>query len=106
MKPLMMCQWLLALALIIPPAKPMSKWEKRISITAISLGIFCLIGFCVMSGIFFVKSMSMDLESALYALTQFFGIAPSLNIIVAAFFLRHKIVEIFKRSSEIYETCK
>lgn len=106
MKPLVTCQRVLSWVFIIPSDEPMGERKKRIHISAILFSISCLIVFCVASVIFFIKNVSADLESALYALSQIVAIAPCFNIVVAVFILRHKIAEIFKRLAEIHNECK
>lgn len=58
------------------------------------------------SALFFIKFISTDLESCLFALFQIFGAANVVYMTIIAFFHRQKIRAIFEGLSNIYAASK
>lgn len=55
---------------------------------------------------FIIKYVSVDLENSLYAVFQLCAVGSVSYILIAAFFLRFRINDIFKQLTEIYDASK
>lgn len=61
---------------------------------------------CVASVVYFFKSATVNLETALYALSQTFATCNAIFLMVLAYIQRHKIAALFGKLSEVYNERK
>lgn len=106
MNPLKTCQQMLTWVFINPSGKILNKREKKIRICVTSVSVLCTIGYFVFSVNTFFNIWSTNKEMSFYVLSQIMITACPINIMVAGFFLQHKMVDIFKHLSEIYKSSK
>lgn len=106
MEPLSTNQRVLRWLCICPATKNTSesiKWARVLfSWTIFTLNLFAF----VLPVLFFVKFISTDLESCLYALFQIPTTGNIVYMTIIAFFLRHKITAVFENLSIIYAASK
>lgn len=104
MRPLETNRFVLTLVHVYPADESVNKWRKG---AYAFFGVFViLLNFSafLMSGSFFLRHVSIDLEQALFALVQMPVSASLSYIALTTFLLRHKITAIFDRLSTIYES--
>lgn len=68
--------------------------------------LFVDVSFIIVSGVYFMRFKSIDLEDSMHALSQILAAMPVTNMIIAMFILRHKIAAMFQSLSEIYKISK
>lgn len=106
MKPLKTLKQMLVWICVCQPNKITSKWKKRAFFANLLAGITIIMAAGTASLLFFLKFISIDLESSLdslYPAAAGFGLAYTL---LMAYLLRHKMNAIFDDLSNIYDTSK
>lgn len=103
MKPLVTNQRVLTWLCVYPGEKTTSK-IKQLAYIIFSLIVFSgILSSLIASVAYFMKFVSIDLEVALYAVSQIAAAASVLYAIVMTYFSRHGIASIFHKLSEIYD---
>lgn len=106
MEPLKTNRQVLIWLCICPPKKDTrlnDKWCHAIFSWIIFTLNFCA---CLLPVLFFIKCISTDLESSLFALFQIFATANVIYMTIILFFYREKITAIFEGLSIIYAASK
>lgn len=105
MKPLKTSQQIFALLCAHPTEEDNEKLPK-ICYSIFSATVFTLLLTAVVSSIaYFVKFVSIDLESSLYALFQIVATWPMLNGMSIVFFMKFKMRALFENLQNVYEKC-
>lgn len=104
MKPLQTPQKIFVLFCVYPAYEV--GWKKAAcGLFTVAMVISNTCGF-LSSAVFFIKYVSVDLESSLYALFTVFGFLISIYADLFVFFSRHTFYNVFTKLSDIYETSK
>lgn len=98
----LMLMWLYA----FPPDENATKW-KKVAYSMFTASVIGVNFLCVTSnGFFIAKFVSSNLEEALFALSHVIVFFNSFYQSVVTVILRHKLQEIFKSLSKIYDESK
>lgn len=106
MKPLVTDQQVLTWLCVLPAQDNTDKWKRWAYIALVVTLIVADLSVISSSLIYSVTFRSTDLQKSLIGLQQAIAAVPTANMIVVAFFLRHKIPPIFDNLTKIYEKCK
>lgn len=106
MKPLVSVRQLFTWLCICTYDETSNEWKETARIP-IAIGNFAVLASHFVVSYFFLKRfVEIDLPASLFALMCCCGDFSLLYILTTAFFLRHRVTEIFKKLSIIYNTCK
>lgn len=103
MKPLVTNYHVFTWLCVCPIEKPISWLRKFANISLISIIFIAIATLVTTSGMCFIKTVSLDLEDAIYSLSHVFGFSFSIYLMIAIFILRHKITGLFSYLTRIYE---
>lgn len=106
LQPLETTQWMFVWLCVLPYKGPANRWRKllpRIIISSMILATSCGL---TASSAYIMKYITVDLEGSIYALFQICANLPLANAVVVTYFMRLKIITLFKRISDIYNMCK
>lgn len=106
MKPLATAQSMLKWFCVWQFAEPTSKWMKVANIIfTFSILLANVIGLLA-SVAFFLKFVSIDLETSLYGFFSVFGFAEAVYCVLFIIFSRHQIADVITKLAKIYEASK
>lgn len=106
MRPLETNKVMLKWLYLYPTDESTSVWRK-LAYLCFSLNIFgSLICTVIASVPFVIKYKSTDLENCLFALSQMFACSNMSYMVMIAFFMRHKIADVYKHLAMIYDASK
>lgn len=106
MRPLSMIQQVLVWLCMHPFREKMNKWKKCACVAFSLFGFIVNLCTVISSVAFFLKIFSVNFEESSYTLMQICPFISVVNVIIAAFFLRNRIGEIFEKLFNIYATSK
>lgn len=106
LNPLLTIQRMLKWLCICPMDENDASYKKILFIMWSVFSIICSSIGSTSSVRFFSKYLSTDLKASINAILPFTSTLNFLYMIINAYIVRHKIVAIFKRLSEIFEKCK
>lgn len=91
---------------IYPVEENSSKWQKILYGIILSMDIFILTFFVTANAIFIYKYVTVNFEYSLFA---FYLITVEISMVctvLMAYFIRHKIKNIFTKLMRIFDECK
>lgn len=91
---------------ILPANETTGKCEKIMYMTFSATIIAVEVCITTSSMVYFLKNVSVDLDTSLYALFQMTGSTSLIYILVYAFSMQHKIADMFQHLSNICDSCK
>lgn len=106
MKPLVTNKGVMTLLCMLPFDEGTSL-RKRIACIAFSSFVFLAnLAGLIASVAFIVKFNTSDLDRSLYALMHMFPFFAMAYSVFVIFFLRHRMGEVFRKLTEIYDACR
>lgn len=106
MLPLEISQLIFTWTYLSSPDKGTSRWQKIIRFIAFLIVFFGNFTSWAGALAFIIKYVSTDFENSLYAVFQLCAVGSVSYILIAAFFMRSQIRDIFRGLTQIYEASK